>query len=984
MTNKRSTKRQLLAAVLALVMCVSMFVGSTFAWFTDSVVTGNNKIIAGNLDVELEYSNTPDGEYTSVAGVGDIFVAPTGETKGLWEPGHTEVAYLKVRNAGTLALKYNLSVSPFAETVGYNAENKEIRLSEILKFAATDPTENAPAAYTRESAQAAASASAQKLYEYTTSNLTLLPGEEKYVTLVVYMPEEVGNEANYRGEDIPTIEFAITLLATQETYENDSFDDQYDKNATWIGGTNYDWYLENPDAKEFIIDTPEELAGLAEIVNGTAQAASTFAMRAATTTIQDSFEKQTIKLGANIDLNNLKWNPIGAKFNSFAFKGTFDGQNHTITNLFVDAEDGQPAGFIGVQTGGSVKNVKFTNAKVMGTYSAGVVVGQTYCAVRNCSVVNSEVVSTPAKVSANGYRDGNNVGLIAGYAENSVITGCTVEKSNVFGFRCVGGIVGTATGSARVNGNTLTVVEVGYTVLPLGAVDVEGKVNSNIGKLAGRAVGSSIAKEEDNTIDETVALSESVVVDEGDYKLEYTYDENGNKEDVVLYVVDSEVTEKEFVIPEGVTAVGGYSFAYNTNIETIVLPTTVTSLEDRAFRDTSASTVVLNEGLEAISYQAFRNALNVKNVTIPSTVTSIAKEAFQNSGIESLVVPANVTTLEYGALRDMKNVETIIIEGDVEIPDYAARGCTNLKTVILTGENVTFSGKNMKFCNYESGKAENITVYVANETVAERYKAAEGAIGYTLVVSGGEAADGYLKTGNAAYSVYSAEGLAAINDAMIAGTLGKNVVIDIIADIDFTGREWKTVDSHADSKFYFNEIDGNGHTIKNLTVNGQAMFRRFAGFGDVVIKDLTFDGAKITSNAINTSILTVQSYQNVLLDNVDVINSTIKGGYKVAPLIATVYNESSSTVTATLKNCDVSKTTVIATAYDFCTTGMVSFVNAGDNDKIEFENCTITDVQINVVNDSYKAHAAVYTEGSGSLYNEAEGVTVTNVTFGNI
>ncbi len=228
MNKKNNTKRQLLAAVLALVMCVSMFVGSTFAWFTDSVVTGNNKIIAGNLDVELEYANEPNGTYTSVEGIGDIFVAPTGETKGLWEPGHTEVAYLKVRNAGTLALKYNLSVSPFAETVGYNAENKEIKLSEILKFAATEPTENAPAAYTRESAQAAASASAQKLYEYTASNLTLLPGEEKYVTLVVYMPEEVGNEANYRGEDIPTIEFAVTLLATQETYENDSFDNQYD------------------------------------------------------------------------------------------------------------------------------------------------------------------------------------------------------------------------------------------------------------------------------------------------------------------------------------------------------------------------------------------------------------------------------------------------------------------------------------------------------------------------------------------------------------------------------------------------------------------------------------------------------------------------------------------------------------------------------------------------------------------------------------
>ena len=162
------------------------------------------------------------------------------------------------------------------------------------------------------------------------------------------------------------------------------------------------------------------------------------------------------------------------------------------------------------------------------------------------------------------------------------------------------------------------------------------------------------------------------------------------------------------------------------------------------------------------------------------------------------------------------------------------------------------------------------------------------------------------------------------------------------------------------------------------------MFSRFAGIGDVVIKDITFDGANVNSNGnINTSILTGQTYQNVLLDNVDVKNSTICGGYKVAPLIATVYNENPSTITATLKNCDVENVVVKATSYDFCTTGMVAFVYAGDNDTIEFENCTVTDVQLSAPN-VYTAHAAVYTTGSETLFNAVEGVTVTNVTFKNI
>lgn len=239
----------------------------------------------------------------------------------------------------------------------------------------------------------------------------------------------------------------------------------------------------------------------------------------------------------------------------------------------------------------------------------------------------------------------------------------------------------------------------------------------------------------------------------------------------------------------------------------------------------------------------------------------------------------------------------------------------------------------------------------------------------------------YSYDGENTYTVYTPLGLSIINAKMADRSLGRDAIVVLANDIDFTGYTWTPVDSHADIAFEIAEINGNGHTISNFTVNGQAMFKRFAGSGDVVIKDITFDNATVNSTAINTSILTVQTYQNVLLDNVDVKNSTITGGYKVAPLLATVYNESSSTVTATLKNCDVENVTVKATSYDFCTAGMVAFVYADDNDKVVFENCKVKDVKLFAPDDSYKAHAAVYTTGSSSLYDEAEGVTVTNVTF---
>ena len=242
--------------------------------------------------------------------------------------------------------------------------------------------------------------------------------------------------------------------------------------------------------------------------------------------------------------------------------------------------------------------------------------------------------------------------------------------------------------------------------------------------------------------------------------------------------------------------------------------------------------------------------------------------------------------------------------------------------------------------------------------------------------------NGLLKK-NLEYYVSNSAGLERLNGMFYEKTAGQGVCVTLLSDIDYSEKEWTMVDSHADTKFYLSEIDGQGHTISNLTIKGQAMFSRFAGFGDVTIKNLKFDNANVNSNGkINTSILTVQSYQNILLDNVDVVNSMISGGYKVAPLIATVYNENpSKTITATLKNCDVIDVEVTATLYDFCTTGMVAFVYAADNDAISFENCTISNVKLYAPDDSYKAHAAIYTTGSESLYNEADGVTVTNVTF---
>lgn len=229
MTKSKNTKRALLASVLSMMLCIAMLVGSTFAWFTDSVTSGKNKIVAGNLDVEL-YAKNDAGEYTAVTAGTNLFLADA-----LWEPGHVETVNLKVANLGTLALTYQLGINIASEKGSTNVNDEAFKLSDYIKFAVLDGEQTFA---DRDAAIAAADATAVDLSAIAVNEGGVLypngKGEaEKLVTLVVYMPTTVGNEANYKtGYDAPEIELGINLVATQTPYENDSFDNQYDKYAT--------------------------------------------------------------------------------------------------------------------------------------------------------------------------------------------------------------------------------------------------------------------------------------------------------------------------------------------------------------------------------------------------------------------------------------------------------------------------------------------------------------------------------------------------------------------------------------------------------------------------------------------------------------------------------------------------------------------------------------------------------------------------------
>ena len=223
MTTKISAKHAFITSIVAVVICFTMLLGTTYAWFTDSVTSANNIIKSGNLDVELEYWNGT--EWVSVDGKSDIL------TNEYWEPGVTQVAYLRVANAGSLAFKYQLGINVLSETAGKNANGDDFRLSDYILFGVIDGKNGQTDPYATREDTVAAVANGKRISTGYTKAASMVADEELYLALVVYMPTTVGNEANHDGVNKPEIKLGINIFATQLEYEEDSFGSDYDNGA---------------------------------------------------------------------------------------------------------------------------------------------------------------------------------------------------------------------------------------------------------------------------------------------------------------------------------------------------------------------------------------------------------------------------------------------------------------------------------------------------------------------------------------------------------------------------------------------------------------------------------------------------------------------------------------------------------------------------------------------------------------------------------
>ncbi len=198
MNESTKTKKALRGSLFALFLCIVLLIGTTFAWFTDTASTGVNKIQAGRLDVSLEKFDTAQDKWVSAEN--DILTFKTADNRSadqiLWEPGCTyELPQLRVVNNGNLALKYKIKIN------GIQGDEK---LNEVIDWTISDTALDAD----------------HSLAAGKTSEALTIKG---------HMQESAGNE--YQDKSINGI--SITVVATQDTVENDSYGNTYDANATY-------------------------------------------------------------------------------------------------------------------------------------------------------------------------------------------------------------------------------------------------------------------------------------------------------------------------------------------------------------------------------------------------------------------------------------------------------------------------------------------------------------------------------------------------------------------------------------------------------------------------------------------------------------------------------------------------------------------------------------------------------------------------------
>lgn len=212
MTKRRKPYKKiaLTFSICMMLLWAMLGTGASLAWFVDTSSELKNIFHTAEFDLVVSYKDA-FGQYREIDSTTSIF-----DENALYEPGYVQVVYLKVENRGSVPFDYRTAVGVSDYTPATNAFGWTFQLQDYLRFGVvTADTEPELLALLADRSMAVGQAQ-MPLNNYTTDMAALEAGGEDYMALIVRMPEEVGNEANYRGDTVPRVELGLIVRATQQ------------------------------------------------------------------------------------------------------------------------------------------------------------------------------------------------------------------------------------------------------------------------------------------------------------------------------------------------------------------------------------------------------------------------------------------------------------------------------------------------------------------------------------------------------------------------------------------------------------------------------------------------------------------------------------------------------------------------------------------------------------------------------------------------
>ncbi len=214
--NRKRYNRIAFVISLALLMVWSVLgTGTSIAWFADKSNEIRNEFFIGNLDLELKYKNEL-GEYEEVTSQTQLF-----NNNALYEPGYVQVVYLKVKNIGNVPFEYRLAIDVNNANIAKNRWGNDIYLPDFLKYGVIFGSSEAQ--LMRDTAEILSKLNFPEetgnypLNTYSQKDdVTLNRNSERYIAIIVRMPNEVGNAANYVGNVSPWVDLGVVVTASQE------------------------------------------------------------------------------------------------------------------------------------------------------------------------------------------------------------------------------------------------------------------------------------------------------------------------------------------------------------------------------------------------------------------------------------------------------------------------------------------------------------------------------------------------------------------------------------------------------------------------------------------------------------------------------------------------------------------------------------------------------------------------------------------------